>query len=373
MNQKKAPQQRSRQGGVTRFFPPEEAVAPEADGVKSGKVNGRVDGQAISGDGGRLFHLRNARPLPPDAPAGAAASATLPAPRGRDSPRLRSAGAEGPLPSGSLPSGSLPAGSLSDGTRPSGSPSAGTLFDGSPVPLSLSPEAFSPDTPAPGFLSPDSLSSGPFSSVPAELSGPAELPHPAEVFAPSGLPDAVGASAPARPSRRLFLLGLAGLALTAPVPAPVAAATAQEARTGPARAGAGRKTGMKTGGETDRIRSLLVRHIREAIGKPYRWGATGPAAFDCSGLVLWLYARVGVRLPRLAVQQGRVGARVRRGLTLGDALLFSSSRSPSGWHIGLYLDRGYFVHAAGRRRGVVVSPLDHAYARRLVVVRRYLA
>ena len=89
------------------------------------------------------------------------------------------------------------------------------------------------------------------------------------------------------------------------------------------------------------------------------------------GLVLWLYARIGVRLPRVAVEQGTVGIAVPDRLRFGDVLLFK--RRGPGWHIGLYLARGRFVHAEGRESGVTVSLLNASgYARRLCRARRYL-
>lgn len=118
-------------------------------------------------------------------------------------------------------------------------------------------------------------------------------------------------------------------------------------------------------------RERLVRDIRRVLGRPYRWGAAGPGAFDCSGLIYWLYARAGIRIPRTARQQGSVGIRVQANPVFGDVLLFRSQASPTGWHTGLYLGQDYFVHAAGRTKGVIVSPLA-GYRRRLVSVRRYL-
>ena len=69
-------------------------------------------------------------------------------------------------------------------------------------------------------------------------------------------------------------------------------------------------------------RLALLEGVRRALGKPYVWGASGPDAFDCSGLVLWLYGRIGVRLPRVAVEQGSVGIAVPDRLRFGDVLLF---------------------------------------------------
>lgn len=115
---------------------------------------------------------------------------------------------------------------------------------------------------------------------------------------------------------------------------------------------------------------LAIRHV---LGKPYRWGAAGPHAFDCSGLMVWLYACLGIRLPRQAWEQGRKGARVKGSLMPGDVLLFRSAASPTGWHTGMYVGRSCFVHASGRKKGVCVSSLRSGrYKDNFVAARRYL-
>ncbi len=120
-------------------------------------------------------------------------------------------------------------------------------------------------------------------------------------------------------------------------------------------------------------RSHLLRDVRLVLGRPYRWGAAGPGAFDCSGLVVWLYARVGMRLPRQALAQGRGGMHVRDHLLTGDVLLFRSAASPSGWHTGLYVGKGVYVHAPGRGKSVCLSSLRNSFSRRnFVTARRYL-
>ena len=137
--------------------------------------------------------------------------------------------------------------------------------------------------------------------------------------------------------------------------------------------GAGGTLGMEERGRMTRARAAkrLALAVRHALGKPYVWGARGPNAFDCSGLLQWLYLWANVRLPRTALEQGRGGRRAGQRLAFGDVLLFSSRASPSGWHCGMYLARGYFVHAAGRGRGVIVSRLAPG-KKRLVAARRYL-
>ncbi len=121
-------------------------------------------------------------------------------------------------------------------------------------------------------------------------------------------------------------------------------------------------------------RDRLALAVRQALGRPYRWGAAGPDAFDCSGLMVWIYARLGMRLPRQARDQGRAGVGVRGRLRPGDVLLFRSPASPTGWHTGMYVGRGLFVHAAGRREGVCLASLGSGgRRRRLVAARRMLA
>lgn len=124
----------------------------------------------------------------------------------------------------------------------------------------------------------------------------------------------------------------------------------------------------------DEARLRLARGIRLALGKPYVWGAAGPEAFDCSGLMVWLYAPLGLALPRTALRQGRGGRPVHDRLRLGDILCFRSRASPSGWHTGMYVGHWFFVHASGKSRGVCFSSLTEGrYAKNCVARRRYLA
>ena len=151
--------------------------------------------------------------------------------------------------------------------------------------------------------------------------------------------------------RRAFLAGLLGFCLVPSLPSLAYGRTGQSART-----------------------RRLAALIRCALGKPYRWGAQGPDAFDCSGLMVWLFGHLGLRLPRQAVEQGRCGRKVQDRLKPGDVLLFRSAASPSGWHIGMYIGRTFFVHASGKKRGVILSSLrEKNYLSKVAAVRRYLA
>ncbi|MEU5362785.1 NlpC/P60 family protein [Streptomyces sp. NPDC005925] len=79
-----------------------------------------------------------------------------------------------------------------------------------------------------------------------------------------------------------------------------------------------------------------------ALGRPYVWGANGPSAFDCSGLMQWAYARAGVALPRTSQAQRNAGRRVPLSEARpGDLVVYRSDAS----HIGMYAGNGQVIHA----------------------------
>ncbi|WP_030676658.1 C40 family peptidase [Streptomyces sp. NRRL B-1347] len=86
-------------------------------------------------------------------------------------------------------------------------------------------------------------------------------------------------------------------------------------------------------------------------GSPYRYGAVGPNRFDCSGLTLYSYKRVGKKLPRTAQQQYNKTRKVSSGnRTRGDLVFFHSGRNV--YHVGIYAGKGKIWHAP--KRGTVV-------------------
>ncbi|MFJ9568895.1 C40 family peptidase [Streptomyces sp. DvalAA-19] len=92
-----------------------------------------------------------------------------------------------------------------------------------------------------------------------------------------------------------------------------------------------------------------------AIGKPYVWGATGPNAFDCSGLTQAAWRAAGVSLPRTTYTQINAGQRVSRSqLAPGDLVFFYSGIS----HVGLYIGGGQMIHAPRPGAPVRIAPID---------------
>jgi cell wall-associated NlpC family hydrolase len=82
-------------------------------------------------------------------------------------------------------------------------------------------------------------------------------------------------------------------------------------------------------------------------GKPYRWGAEGPGAFDCSGLTFAAWKAAGVKVPRTAAGQLADLPRVRGRLRPGDLVIYPS-RGPSRRHVAMVVGPGRMVEALGR-------------------------
>ncbi|MEV6163702.1 NlpC/P60 family protein [Streptomyces sp. NPDC052052] len=92
-----------------------------------------------------------------------------------------------------------------------------------------------------------------------------------------------------------------------------------------------------------------------ALGKPYVWGATGPSAFDCSGLTQAAWRSAGISLPRTTYTQINAGRHIPRSeLAPGDLVFFYSGIS----HVGLYIGNGQMIHAPHPGAPVRIAPID---------------
>lgn len=109
---------------------------------------------------------------------------------------------------------------------------------------------------------------------------------------------------------------------------------------------------------------LIASRALEFVGLPYRYGGNGPEAFDCSGLVRYVFSALGVALPRTSEAQIAAAEPVAfEALLAGDLVFF---RIPEA-HIGIYLGGGRFVHAPASGRAVSVSSFDEPWFRRAFV------
>jgi len=112
--------------------------------------------------------------------------------------------------------------------------------------------------------------------------------------------------------------------------------------------------------DTRLIAEKLYAHYEEWKGVRYRFGGLNKSGIDCSGFVYVTFrSKFGVKLPRTTALQLKLGEAVKRSeLKSGDLLFFKTS--PRVRHVGIYLEKGTFLHAS-KKRGVMISRLSNVY------------
>ncbi|HEY7051997.1 MAG TPA: peptidoglycan hydrolase RipC [Mycobacterium sp.] len=111
--------------------------------------------------------------------------------------------------------------------------------------------------------------------------------------------------------------------------------------------------------------ATVVQAALSRIGSPYSWGAAGPNAFDCSGLVMWSFQQAGISLPHSSQALAQGGQPVDLSqMQPGDLVTYYSDAS----HVGLYIGDGMIVHASTYGQPVKVAPVGNAP---IYNVRRY--
>jgi cell wall-associated NlpC family hydrolase len=112
----------------------------------------------------------------------------------------------------------------------------------------------------------------------------------------------------------------------------------------------------------------IISVAERFLGSPYRYGASGPYSFDCSGYTRYVFSLLGINLPHTANGQAQVGERVT-SLSPGDLVFFGSNGYMD--HVGIYIGNNSFISAANYWSGVTVSSLSdfrprYAEARRII-------
>ena len=139
-------------------------------------------------------------------------------------------------------------------------------------------------------------------------------------------------------------------------------------------------------------KNRLVYFAKKQLGKPYKFGAKSfeaPKIFDCSSFVQYLYKRIGINLPRTALDQASVGKTIeskKELLEVGDLLFFKGGwghynpEFPMGiGHVGIYVGNGKVINARskeidGIEKGTVIEEVVESFLNRkdFVVARRML-
>lgn len=123
-------------------------------------------------------------------------------------------------------------------------------------------------------------------------------------------------------------------------------------------------------------RAAAVSYALAQLGKPYVWGATGPDAFDCSGLVQAAWAHAGVALSRTTFTQAHDGAPVTslHQAQPGDLLFIpgATGTTTQPGHVGMYAGHGVVVNAYDSDHGVILETLG-SWAGQVVAIRSPVA
>jgi cell wall-associated NlpC family hydrolase len=103
------------------------------------------------------------------------------------------------------------------------------------------------------------------------------------------------------------------------------------------------------------LRDRVALEGLEQIGVPYKWGGASPeGGFDCSGLIMWLWAKHDVALPHFAASQYAMGPFVDQAdLRVGDLVFYHELG-----HVGMYIGNGYVLHAPHTGSFVMIVPLS---------------
>jgi peptidoglycan DL-endopeptidase CwlO len=145
----------------------------------------------------------------------------------------------------------------------------------------------------------------------------------------------------------------------------------QAAATAAAAAASGGSSVGSTGGSipvppSSTLGGQAVAIAEQYLGVPYVWGGASPSGFDCSGLVMYVYGRLGVSLPHNAAAQYSMGTSVPRdALEPGDLVFFDGLG-----HVGIYVGGGSFIHAPHTGTVVQISSLSGWYSSEYVGAKR---
>ena len=143
----------------------------------------------------------------------------------------------------------------------------------------------------------------------------------------------------------LFSFALAGCAST-PQPAPASKATS--------------------------VAERAAEHAAHMVGKPYRYGGSGPSGFDCSGLVQYSFRQAGRAVPRSTQDQRRASRLIARSELRPGDLIFFDQEGKKNSHVAIYVGGGEVVHAPSSGKRVRRDRIDTPYwQRHLSEIRRF--
>ena len=107
-------------------------------------------------------------------------------------------------------------------------------------------------------------------------------------------------------------------------------------------------------------RDSIIEHTRNLLGVKYKWAGLNPSkGLDCSGIVKYVFAKLGIDLPHRAAELAKLGDPVTKdtaAMQPGDLLVFGKGKRIS--HVGIYVGEGMMIHASSTSHHVVETPVE---------------
>jgi len=106
----------------------------------------------------------------------------------------------------------------------------------------------------------------------------------------------------------------------------------------------------------------IEKEAKSLLGVRYKYGATGPSQYDCSGFTKHVFASQGISIPRTSKEQAKIGKYLRYSeLKKGDLIFFRANNSNKVSHVGIFIGNGKFIHASSSKKKVVISNMNSNY------------
>ena len=133
----------------------------------------------------------------------------------------------------------------------------------------------------------------------------------------------------------------------------------------------GRDLPVSRGAPVAMVRRLIQTSF-QYIGVPYWFGGNTPRGFDCSGFTRYVFANIGINLPRMADGQFAIGRPVSTERLQSGDLVFFETYEPGPSHVGIYIGNGQFISATSSRGVAVADLFGHYWGERYLGARRVL-
>ena len=113
---------------------------------------------------------------------------------------------------------------------------------------------------------------------------------------------------------------------------------------------------------TPAVNAKVIAEAKNHLGQQYVWGAAGPSAFDCSGLVQYSYHKAGVATPRIAADQFAAARLIPATRAVPGDLVFYHDAVGDVYHVGIYTGPGQTIAAVDEQEGIRAQTIWDPFA-----------